>query len=121
MHRNQCEELRSTISKREQDSVASERMEQLRIKEEQSRQKEAEEQMYAQLWYEDIALKAKREEEEAQRKHLRNQEVLGTLQKQVAALEAKKETEKALKIEEAQLLVRIANVPEGSRSTVVCV
>ena len=54
--RNQCEELRSTLSKRHMDEVAAERMEQMRIKEEQKLINEEEDKIYADMWYADIAV-----------------------------------------------------------------
>ena len=104
--RGQCEELRSTMSKRRQDEVAAERMDQLRIKAQMEQDHVEEEQMYAQLWYQDMMSKAQREEEETKRQMSANQDCLDVLNKQMAALEAKKEEEKTLKEEEAVLLVR---------------
>ncbi|KAK3098560.1 hypothetical protein FSP39_020643 [Pinctada imbricata] len=102
--RNQCEELRSTLSKRQQDEVCVERLEQLRIKEEMQREKKQEDAMYAHLWEQDMLAKAAREEKDAAAAHERNQEVLGVLRKQMAALEEQKEEARRLKEEEAQLL-----------------
>lgn len=102
--RNQCEELRSTLSKRQQDEVCVERLEQIRIKDEIEEDRRQEEQMYARLWEEDMLAKAAREERDAQAAHLRNAEVLAVLRKQMAALEATKEEAKRLKEEEAELL-----------------
>ena len=48
--RDQCEELRGTLSKRQQDQVAAERMEQLMLKEVEAKKREEEERMYADLW-----------------------------------------------------------------------
>ncbi|WAQ98962.1 CFA53-like protein [Mya arenaria] len=102
--RNQCEELRSTLSKRQQDEVCVERLEQIRIKEEIEAERSQEEQMYARLWEEDMLAKAAREERDAKAAHQRNAEVLAVLRKQMAALEATKEEALRLKEEEAQLL-----------------
>jgi hypothetical protein len=103
--RNQCEELRSTLSKRQQDEVCVERLEQIRIKEEIEDERKQEEQMYARLWEEDMMAKAAREERDAKAAHQRNAEVLAVLRKQMAALEAMKDEERRLKEEEAVLLV----------------
>lgn len=103
--RAQCEELRSTLSKRHQDQVCLERLEQLRQKEEHVRDRKAYEDMYAQLWEQDMLAKAAREEREANEKHERNRGVLEVLQKQMAALDAQKEEARKLVEEEAQLLV----------------
>lgn len=105
--RAQCEELRSTLSKRHQDQVCLERLEQLRHKEEIQKEKKAFDDMYAQLWEQDMLAKAAREEREAKKQHERNRDVLEVLQKQMAALEAQKEEALKLKEEEAQLLVSL--------------
>jgi len=95
------------LSKRQQDEVCVERLEQLRIKEEIEAERCQEEQMYAKLWEEDMLAKAQREERDAKAAHERNAEVLSVLRKQMAALEATKEEAKRLVEEEAQLLVSI--------------
>ncbi|XP_038077706.1 cilia- and flagella-associated protein 53-like [Patiria miniata] len=102
--REECEELRSTLTRRHMDEVCLERGEQLRIKADMDQQSQAEEKMYADLWHQDMLAKAAREEREAQERHARNQETLKTLQKQKAALEAKKQDAKRLKEEEGRLL-----------------
>jgi len=102
--RAQCEELRSTLSKRHQDQVCLERLEQLRQKEQIAHAKRAQEDMYAKLWEQDMLEKAAREEREAKEQHERNRGVLDVLRKQMAALQAQKEEAKKLKEEEAQLL-----------------
>jgi len=102
--RAQCEELRSTLSKRHQDTVCLERLEQLRQKDAIAAEKKAQEQMYARLWEQDMMEKAAREEREAKDLHERNRGVLEILRKQMAALQAQKQEAKQLKEEEAQLL-----------------
>lgn len=103
--RDQCEELRSTLSKRQQDEVCVERLQQLRVKDAISQAKREEDDMYARLWEEDRLAKAAREERDAKAAYERNQEVLKVLRLQMAALEEKKEEEKRLKQEERQLLL----------------
>lgn len=102
--RAQCEELRSTLSKRHQDTVCLERLEQLRQKEQIAHEKRAQEDMYAKLWEQDMLAKAAREEREAKDLHERNRNVLDVLRKQMAALQIQKEEALRLKEEEAQLL-----------------
>lgn len=63
---NQCEELRSMLSRRHQDQVCLERKHQLNLIAEMEREKQAEEAMYAELWERDRLAKAAREEKEAQ-------------------------------------------------------
>jgi len=103
--REECEELRSTLTRRHMDEVCMERSDQLRIKAEMEQQSKDEEKMYADLWHKDIMAKAAREEKEARDRHARNRETLETLQKQKAALEAKRLEAKNLKEEEGRLLV----------------
>lgn len=74
--RDQCEELRSTLSKRQQDEVCVERLQQLRVKDAISQAKREEDDMYARLWEEDRLVKAAREEQDAKAAYERNQEVL---------------------------------------------
>ena len=109
-HRNQCEELRGVVSKRECNIVASERMKQLRDKEILAKRKEEEERMYADLWYADIKAKADREEEDARRRMESNRGLLEVLQHQMAAVEAEKQKENDLKYEEAKILVRFYKI-----------
>ena len=93
------------MSKRQQDEVAAERIDQLRIKAHMEEDQRAEDQMYADLWHADMMAKAQREEAETKRQMSANMETLSVLNKQMAALEAKKEEERRLKEEEAALLV----------------
>ncbi|XP_039257804.1 cilia- and flagella-associated protein 53-like [Styela clava] len=102
--RNQCEELRSVLSRRHQDEVCIDRMHQLAVKSDMERMKQEEERMYADLWEKDRLMKAAREEREAQEMIKRNRAMLDVLQTQKAALEAKKQEEKRLVKEEALLL-----------------
>ncbi len=75
------------------------------MKTDMEREKQAEEKMYADLWYADMQAKAKREEMETQQQMSANRETLQILNKQMAALEAQKKEEKRLQDEEARLLV----------------
>lgn len=102
--RDQCEELRSTQSKRHQDEVAVERLEQLRIKSAMESQQKEEDDMYAEMWYADMRAKKRREEEDALKQMTANREVVDVLLMQMKDLEAKKEEEKELITEEAELL-----------------
>lgn len=102
--RDQCEELRSTMSKRHQDEVAAERMEQLRIKSDQEQALKTEEDMYAAMWYEDMEAKARREEENTKKQMAANLETLEVLQQQMAALEVQRIEERELVKEEAKIL-----------------
>ena len=74
--RNQCEDLRSILSKRHQDEVCRDRAEQLRLKEEERKKEQEVEMMYAQLWDEDRQAKCKREEMEAALQIERNRDIL---------------------------------------------
>lgn len=102
--REQCEELRSTLSKREQDLVCAERQEQLKQKEELDKERKAYDDLYADLWEKDRLEKVAREEREAKDAHERNREMLDVLSTQKAALETQKEEARRLKEEEQQLM-----------------
>ncbi|XP_071952788.1 cilia- and flagella-associated protein 53-like [Antedon mediterranea] len=102
--REECEELRATLSRRHMDEVCTERFEQLRMKSEMQMQKRDEDKMYADLWEQDRQAKALREADESQKQHERNKEMVETLQKQRASLEEQRKQEKQLKEEEGRLL-----------------
>ncbi|XP_050400644.1 cilia- and flagella-associated protein 53 [Patella vulgata] len=102
--REECEELRSTVSKRAQDQICAERLEQMQMKEQFEDEKRIEDAMYADLWNKDMLEKAEKEERKARERHERNQAVVDILQKQMAALQLQKDEAKRLKEEEAQLL-----------------
>nr|CAB3228135.1 coiled-coil domain-containing protein 11-like [Phallusia mammillata] len=102
--REQCEELRGVLSRRHQDEVCIDRMNQLAIKSDLERRRQEEERMYAELWEKDRLAKAAREEMEAQQQIERNRAMVDTLRTQKASLEAKKQEEKRLIEEEAKLL-----------------
>ena len=74
--RDNCEELRSTLSQRHQDEVFHERHEQLRMKEDQKRREAEVDDFYADLWAKDIAIKSQKEEETAREQIERNRETL---------------------------------------------
>lgn len=102
--RDQCEELRATLSKRNQNLVIKERDEQIRIKEELTKQEQKEEKMFADLWEKDHHSKCKREEMETAMQLERNREMLRVLNLQTAALEKQKEEIKRLREQEGELL-----------------
>lgn len=102
--RNQCEELRATVTKRHQDQVCRERAEQVHFKQVERRHKEQEEQMYAQLWEEDRQAKCHREEMEAALQIERNREMLQVLTLQKSAIDKQKEEMLQLREQEAELL-----------------
>lgn len=102
--REQCEELRSTMSKRHQDQVAAERLEQLKIKATMESAQKDEDKLWSDLWYADMMSKAAKEEQQTQRQMSANRDMLDVLNKQVAALSAQKQEEARLKEEEALLL-----------------
>lgn len=103
--REECEELRATLTRRHMDEVCMERKEQLRMKAVMDENQKALDDMYADLWEQDRQAKAAREEREAVEQHIRNRETLDTLQQQKAALEAKRDEQRRLKAEEGRLLV----------------
>lgn len=66
LFRSQCEELRSTVSKRAQDEIAAERLEQIKLKKVLEKEKEDEEAFFADLWEQEQRKKAEREERDVQ-------------------------------------------------------
>lgn len=102
--RDNCEELRSTLSQRHQDEVFVERHEQLKMKEEKKKKELEVDKFYADLWAEDIQIKSMREEQTAREQIERNRETLKVLQVQIAACEKQREDEEKLKEMEAQWL-----------------
>lgn len=73
---DQCEELRSIQSKRNQDEICRERNEQILLKEEERRQQEETEKIFSNLWERDRLLKSEREEQDAKDQIERNRESL---------------------------------------------
>lgn len=102
--RDNCEELRSTLSQRHQDEVFVERHEQLKMKEEKKKKELEVDKFYADLWAEDIQIKSMREEQTAREQIERNRETLKVLKVQIAACEKQREDEEKLKEMEAQWL-----------------
>lgn len=74
--RDNCEELRSTLSQRHQDEVFNERHEQLQMKEEQKKREADIDSYYADLWAQDIKIKSMKEEQTAREQIERNRETL---------------------------------------------
>merc|ERR1712168_347382 len=87
---NQCEELRSVLSRRHQDQVCKERQHQLNMLAEIERERQSEEAMYAELWERDRLAKAAREEQERAAAMKRNYDMLDVLQSQRRRNEIKK-------------------------------
>ncbi|CAG5131035.1 unnamed protein product [Candidula unifasciata] len=102
--REQCEELRSALSKKHYEEICLDRLDQLQQKEEAALERQAYDDMYARLWEQDMLEKAAREEREVKELHERNRGTLEIQRKQMAALEAQRQEEKKLKEEEAQIM-----------------
>ena len=77
--RDNCEELRSTLTQRHRDEVFQERNSQLVMKEQQKKKDAEVDKFYADLWAKDIAIKSQREEETAREQIERNRETLKVL------------------------------------------
>ena len=92
------------MTKRHMDQVFRDREAQLRQREEQRLYDQDEDRMYAELWQNDIASKAQREENEAMMLIERDMETLKILDLQTAALEKQKEEARRLREEEAVFL-----------------
>ena len=74
--RDECEELRSELSKRTRDKIFSDRNEQIKIKQDQLAREAATEDFYADVWEQDRLSKAHREEIETQKQIERNRSTL---------------------------------------------
>lgn len=101
--REECEELRSTLTRRHMDEVCMDRSHQLETKARMQAHDKEVERMYADLWEKDRLAKEAKEEKIAQEQHGRNMEMLSVLQKQMAAIEAKRQEEKQLRIDGGKL------------------
>jgi len=100
--KNQCEELRSVLSRRDQDQVCIERQHQLNVLAEMELERQAEEEMYAELWERDRLAKAAREERESQSAMERTYAMLDTLQQQRRENTIRREAEKRQIFHEAK-------------------
>ena len=74
--REECEDLRTHLSRKRKDELFTEREVQLAEKEEEKANKQVTEAMYADLWEEDRLAKEKREEIEVQEQIRRNREMV---------------------------------------------
>ena len=74
--REQCEELRSIESKRNQDQICHERNEQMLLKEEERKRQKEVDKLYTDLWESDRVAKSEREELEEKNQIERNRECL---------------------------------------------
>jgi len=101
---DECEELRSELSKRTRDEIFSDRNEQIKIKQDQLSREAATEQFYADVWEQDRLSKAHREEIETQKQIERNHSTLEILNLQRNAAEAQREEELKMKEMEAEWL-----------------
>jgi hypothetical protein len=101
--RNQCEELRSILSKQNLQAVTSDRQQQIQLKEEAKHREKEDEEFYAAMWDRDRQAKMKREEMETALQHQRNTEMVKMLNIQLASLEEQRLEEKRLKEQEAEL------------------
>lgn len=72
MCREECEELRSELSKRNRDEIFSDREEQIRMRNEKKERESEVEEFYADLWEQDTKAKAQREELETAEQIERN-------------------------------------------------
>lgn len=101
----QCAPLREAQSKRILNEICSERQEQIAMHEEANREKQAVDDMYANLWREDSQKKIANEEQLAKERQQRSKDLATELRKQMAQLDENKQKEEKLKEEELRLLV----------------
>ncbi|XP_063725968.1 cilia- and flagella-associated protein 53-like [Symsagittifera roscoffensis] len=104
--RENCEELRTVLSKRSAKSLNAEREKQLLVKQERERQNMLDEEFFMDLWKTEIDRKADRETLDAQAKLERDRDMLSVLREQMAAHEKARDEETKIKQEEHELLVQ---------------
>lgn len=102
--RLQCAPLREAQSKRILNEICSERQEQIAMHEEANREKQAVDDMYANLWREDSQKKIANEEHLAKERQQRSKDLATELRNQMAQLDENKQKEEKLKEEELRLL-----------------
>jgi len=100
----ECEELRSEISKKTRDKIFKDREEQIRMNKEKIEKEKQMEEFYAGLWEEDTKSKAKHEEMETKQQIERNRSALEILNLQKMAIETQRREEKQIKELEAEWL-----------------
>ncbi|XP_075248978.1 cilia- and flagella-associated protein 53-like [Convolutriloba macropyga] len=104
--RENCEELRTILSKRSALSLNAEREKQVAVKQAQERQNMIDDDFFMNLWKEEIDGKATRETLDAQAKLERDKDMLSVLREQMAAHEKAREEEARIKQEEYELLMQ---------------
>uniref|UniRef100_A0A7N6B1Y0 Trichohyalin-plectin-homology domain-containing protein n=1 Tax=Anabas testudineus TaxID=64144 RepID=A0A7N6B1Y0_ANATE len=114
LFREQCEELRTTESRRREQQVSVERAAQVRSRQELQLLRQQEEKLFDELWDSDRRAKEERERQREQRQEQRNKEQLDVLKSQVEAAKLRRQKEKELREEDAHLLVSAAAETSGS-------
>ncbi|PAA59231.1 hypothetical protein BOX15_Mlig024162g1, partial [Macrostomum lignano] len=102
--REQSEELRTNLQKRHLAEVIAERDNQVHLKKRLEAQRQAEERYFHELWKDELAAKAEREERDLAERKQREMETVAVLEQQRAAFKARRDEELKLKEEEAQLV-----------------
>jgi len=102
--REECEELRGELSKRNRDQIFTDRQEQINMKADAKFKEEDIEAFYADMWQHDTMAKAEREEIEMQQQIERSRSALEILNIQRKAVETQREEEKLVKHMEAEWL-----------------
>uniref|UniRef100_A0A7N6F6Y9 Cilia- and flagella-associated protein 53 n=1 Tax=Anabas testudineus TaxID=64144 RepID=A0A7N6F6Y9_ANATE len=105
----QCEELRTTESRRREQQVSVERAAQVRSRQELQLLRQQEEKLFDELWDSDRRAKEERERQREQRQEQRNKEQLDVLKSQVEAAKLRRQKEKELREEDAHLLVCVSH------------
>ncbi|XP_047185417.1 cilia- and flagella-associated protein 53 isoform X4 [Scophthalmus maximus] len=104
--RDQCDELRSVVSRRREQEACRERDAQLRTRQEQLQQRREEERLFQELWEADGRAKQDRERQREEAQQRGNTEQLSVLRTQVEEAERRRLTEKELKEEEDRLMLQ---------------
>ncbi|XP_062268352.1 cilia- and flagella-associated protein 53 [Platichthys flesus] len=104
--REQCQEVRSVLSRRREQQVREEQAALVRSRQQQLQQQQEEEELFDELWEADRRAKDEQEQQRAEIQRLRNMEQLIGLHTQVEEVELRRRTEKEQKEEEARLMRR---------------
>uniref|UniRef100_A0A8C6UZE1 Cilia- and flagella-associated protein 53 n=1 Tax=Neogobius melanostomus TaxID=47308 RepID=A0A8C6UZE1_9GOBI len=101
---NQCEEVRSILTKRKDEETRLELAAQVHSNKEQQQLQQMKDRRFAEMWEATHQMEVQRENERAQRQQQKTMEHLNQLRAQMEAAEQQRQLAKQLKEEEARLL-----------------
>ncbi|KAK7895779.1 hypothetical protein WMY93_021104 [Mugilogobius chulae] len=102
---NQCEELRTVLTKRREEEARLDCVAQVRSKQEQQQQQQMKDRQFAEMWEAIHQREEQKEKERAERERQKTHEHVSHLRAQMDDAEQQRQQAKALKEEEAQLLL----------------